>query len=130
MATTGIVASPLAWITDPFDPGGAVVTCGTRRSGPSQRHVDGEVRDFVGNASQIVSFGTGGGSVPIVFAALTQAQVAQLDAWMGQTLLLRTKDGQRYYGGYFADGLTTYLTAGPLYDLEVEFLVTSYSDTV
>lgn len=118
------------WLTDPLTPGGAAVVCGSRRDGQAADAIDGELVQYAGFRTELESYDSGTLTLPITFAGLTGAQLAQITAWKGRTLLLRTIDGQRYYGGYLAVSVTTYLLAGPLYDASVQFQTVSYTDTV
>jgi hypothetical protein len=78
MTTTVIVAATRAWLTDPLDPGGASVQCGTRRDGPLADVQDGELLVFAGNRSELVTYDTGSVTLPLTFAFLTPAQYAQV----------------------------------------------------
>lgn len=131
---TTLLAATRAWLTDPLDPGGASVQCGTRRDGQLATTVDGELLVFAGNRSELVTYDTGSVTLPITFAYLTPAQFAQIQAWIGRTLLLRTIDGQRYYGGFLAVGQSTFYRGGPAgsgpwYEASVTFDGVTYSDT-
>jgi hypothetical protein len=135
MTTTVIVAATRAWLTDPLDPGGASVQCGTRRDGPLADVQDGELLVFAGNRSELVTYDTGSVTLPLTFAFLTPAQYAQVLLWRGRTLLLRTIDGLRYFGGYLSINQGAFYRGGgdgtaPFYDAGVTFLGTTYTDTV
>lgn len=132
---TVTVAATRAWLTDPLDPGGASVQCGTRRDSPLASAQDGELLVFAGNRSELVTYDTTSVTIAITFAYLTPAQFAQIQKWIGRTLLLRTIDGQRYYGGYLGFSQPTYYRGGPSvggawYEAGVTFLGVTFTDTV
>lgn len=121
----------LAWLTDPLDPGGDAVQCGTRRPQPLTDTTDGELVLFAGGRAEMAVYDAEQVNMPLTFAALNGTQLAQLRTWKGRTLLLRTIDGARLYGAYLTVAQTTYLLASPvLYDAEVMFQAVTYSDTV
>jgi hypothetical protein len=131
VTTLTTLTATLAWLTDPLDPGGDSVQCGTRRPQPLTDTTDGELVLFAGGRAEMAVYDAEQVNMPVVFAALTGAQLAQVKAWKGRTLLLRTIDGARLYGAYLAVAQTTYLLASPVvYDAEVMFQAVSYSDTV
>lgn len=130
MTTTATLTGNRAWLTDPLTPGGPNVVGGTVRSSPFAEVQDGELIVFAGFRQELAVYDSVTSSLTIAFRALTAAQVTQLRAWKGRTLLLRTTDGQRYYGGFLSISVPAYLLAGPLYDAEVQFQLVSYSDTV
>lgn len=130
MTTTTTLAVNRAWLTDPLDPGGASVVAGTVRSQAFAESQDGELVVFAGFRTELASYDSVTASLGITFKALTMAQVNQLRAWKGRTLLLRTADGQRLYGGFLAVSAPAYLLAGPLYDADVSFQVVSFTDSV
>lgn len=131
MAYTTTLTGTLAWLTDPLTPGGASVQCGTRRPQPITDTTDGDLVLFAGGRAELAVYDAVTVNMPLVFAALTTTQLAHLKAWKGRTLLLRTIDGMRLYGGYFTVAQTTYLLASPiLYDAEVQFQGVTYTDTV
>lgn len=131
MSYTTTLPSTRAWLSDPQLPGGGVIQCGTRRGGPLVTASDGELRLFAGNRAELVAFDSGTITMAVAFVGITGDALAQIKAWIGRTLLLRTTDGMRLYGGYLQVSQTTYLLANPvLYDAEVSFLGVTYSDTV
>lgn len=130
MTTTAMVTANRAWLTDPLDPGGASVVSGTVRTQAFGETEDGELVVFAGFRTELASYDSVTASLGVRFEALTAAQVTQLRAWKGRTLLLRTADGQRFYGGFLAVSMPAYMLAGPLYAAEVTFQIVSFTDAV
>jgi hypothetical protein len=122
-----------AWLVDPLSPTTNPITCGTRRGSDTAATLDGEFRQFAGDRVQLVSRNLHTLTVPIVFAALTATQYAQVEAWMGRVLLLRTIEGGRWFGGYLSVSKKVYLNTGvtgTLYDATVQFTRVSYAEAV
>lgn len=131
MAYTTFLPGTLAWLTDPLTPGGPSIQCGTRRPQPLADSQDGELVLFAGGRAELATYDAHQVDMPLVFAAITGTQLAQLKAWEGRTLLLRTIDGMRLYGGYFSVAQTTYYLSTPvIYDAEVRFQGVTYSDAI
>lgn len=132
MAYTTTLSDSRSWLSDPLTPGGTTIRCGTRITAPLTETQDGELVVYAGFRTELASYDSVSGSIGVAFVGVTAAQVAQLRAWKGRTLLLRRTDGQRFYGGYLSLSAPAFLLAGPppLYDVEVTFQVVTFSDTV
>lgn len=134
---TAIVPMTRAWLLDPSNPSTSV-SCGTRTSNqPTVETLDGEFRTFAGNVIQLVTRTLNSRQYPLVFAAVTNVQRQQLVDWRGITLLLRTTEGVRMYGGYLSTSTTRYLRtsvdlgATPVaYDVSVVFETVTYVEAV
>jgi hypothetical protein len=129
MPTVVTVPASYAILTDPTAPGGPLINSGTVRPSGASFHQDGERVQLVGERSQLIQYDSTTYDLPITFVAVTGAQLLQIRAWAGRTLLLRRADGTRYYGGYLEVAETQY-PRQDAYDAAVTFLATSYTDTV
>lgn len=126
-----------AWLSDPLDPADNNLQCGTRTPSDLTDTQDGEFRPFAGNRVQLVVRELETLTRPIVFAALTPAQMQQVRDWKGKLLCLRTIDGERIFGAYLSvsekhyyntsvDGGATWTA----YDATVTFTQVSFTESV
>lgn len=130
MTYTGMVVEPLAWLSNPLQPTGTVIVCGTRRSGtPRTISQQGEVINYAGNRSEAAIYDGQTGTTPIVLVNLTDAGIAQLNAWLGTVLCLRTFEGARYFGAYFDVSQQVYVRPG-VWDVSIEMTDVTYTDAV
>lgn len=136
MPYTTIVDFSRAWLSDPADPTDNPLVCGTQRTtGDATDAIDGEVRYFAGDQSQLVSRTTETRTVPVTLRVLTPAQFAQIKSWKGKVLLLRTAQGEKMFGGYLALTYKPYLRTsvgddGRAFDVALTFTEISYSEAV
>lgn len=63
--------------------------------------LDGAVKVYAGGRRRMVSTESDTVTVPLVFPMVTSEKLAQLRAWRGAVLLLRTAEWRRW-GGFFA----------------------------
>lgn len=132
MAYTVTLADTRSWLTDPLNPGGPAIRCGTRVGSALSWTQDGELVVYAGFRTELVSYDSLTGGMTVTFANLAAAQIAQLEAWRGRTLLLRRTTGQRFYGGFLTMTEPVANVAGstPVFECEVPFQIVSYSDAV
>lgn len=130
MAYTTLVPATAAWLLDPTNPTGPVLQCGTRRAGqPGTVVQQGEVIQYAGGRTESAVYDGQTGTVTITLANLTAAGVAQLDAWLGTVLCLRTFEGGRFFGSYFDTSEQVYTRPG-IVDVTVTMQAVTYTDVV
>lgn len=124
-----ILPAVRSWLTDPADPGGAMLRVGTRRTSGGTAARDGELRVFVGGVTQLVAYDTDTLDTPITLVGLDAVAVQQLRDWRGTLLLLRRIDGSRMYGGFLSIAENP-LGNSQLTDCDVVFSRVTYSDAL
>lgn len=124
------------WITDPSDPTGDRVVCGSVETSPVLNPADGELQQFAGNRSRPVVRDQTAQQLPYTLVRLSPADVQQLLDWRGRVLLLRTMDGQRAFSVYFDVPYRRFIGTIPdddpdgivTYDADLTFNRVSYSE--
>lgn len=111
-----VISAKRTWITDPLSPvsaGGPSVVCGSRQTTGINAQLDGNFRTYAGNRRKAVPLEEDTWAVALTLVQLTRSDVRQLVAWRGQTLLLRTYEGEVLYVAYFSNDWLRMLNTEP-----------------
>lgn len=126
-----------AWITDPADPGGARIVCGTQAPTGATATLDGAIRHYAGNRVQAEVYDQDELQIPLTLRHLAQSELQQLLDWRGVTVLLRRPDGTRTYCTYLTVTHRIVYRTIPedssdtlTYDADVVFVQVSYDEAV
>jgi hypothetical protein len=118
--------------TDPAN----VVICGTAGStgGGGQKtdviSQEGDFRNYANFNTRLI-LGTSKNRVhTLALRALTQAQVALIEAWVGKTILYRDNYGRRIFGAYTAISRTDIPRSGRLADVGIVIQEVSYTEGI
>lgn len=126
------------WLTDPADPFGPSIVCGSTTPTQATSIQGGTYRQLAGNRIRASLRNSTTFSYPVTLRALTPDQHDQLRKWTGKTLLLRTFEGVRIFGSYLSinqkritnttgDGSRI---ANFRFDDDIQFVQTSYDESV
>lgn len=126
------------WITDPSDPFGRRIICGSTTSSPAGFIQGGTYRQLAGNRVRGAKRNASFQSYPVTLRALTPDQHELLVSWTGRTLLFRTFEGARLFGSYLTINSKRILnTTGDgsrivnfRFDDEITFGQTSFDESV
>jgi hypothetical protein len=124
------------WISDPMDPGGASIVCGSRAEAISDA-LDGDTYYYAGGLVEGTARPQDTRTYPVVLAHLSAAAYAQFLVWRGRTVLVRTIDGERFFGYYLSMETDRVLRTTPdddigttTYDVSITFTRVSFDETL
>lgn len=127
MTTINVVFEDV-WLTDVTDP-----TISVHASSPERAHAfatDGEVR-FYGKRRRVITTDRKSATFPVVLQWLTVPDLAQIEAWQGQVVLLRDPQGRRVFGTFFAGDVTDrYLVGGWRSVITLTFTEVDFDESV
>lgn len=131
------IESSRTWITDPTDPGGARVVCGTRVSTSAVATLDGAIRHYAGNRVQAEIYDQDEQQIPLTLAHLSPVEMQWILNHRGRTVLLRRPDGTRAFCTYLTVSYRPIYRTVPddgsdrlTYDADVVFVQVSYDETL
>lgn len=125
------------WITDPDDPGGDVLICGSTQPSTISVALEGDLRHYAGGRSRASVRDQDDKTVPLTLVHLSPADLVLLVAWRGRTVLLRTMDGEREFVVYSEVPYRRFIGTTPsddpdgivTYDVEMTFFRVSYNES-
>lgn len=136
MPYTITLPSDIAWLSDPANPDNIVV-CGTRDTAGVADTLDGDIRVYAGGVVEGVVREQDIQTRDITLCHLTAADLAQVRAWRGTPLLLRTSDGYHAFVFYLATDHHRVMRTTPsdgigstTYDVDVTFTQISFDETL
>jgi hypothetical protein len=137
VSTTIVIPGTRMVLMDPFDPTNQLF-CGSAQSSGLTDTLDGEVRYYAGGLAEPSVRSQDSRSYPITLKHLSSVQVAQVRAWRGTTLIVRSVDGERFFATYFAIAPRRVLRTTPedgtpeqvTYDVDIEFTRVSFDETL
>lgn len=125
------------WITLASDPSGYAIVCGSTQASGIDVPVEAELRFFAGNRTQAAVRDAEGKTLAYTLMHISPTDRDKLVAWRGQTVLIRTVDGEREYTVYFNPTYKRVLHSQPedgsaifTFDAEVSFLRVTYVEAV
>lgn len=131
------ITATRAWITLAEDPDGTAIICGTRQTSPIDSGLDGEVVYYAGGRSQPAVYDQDLTTAHYTLAHLSPDQLLQIRSWRGKVVLLRTVEGERLFGTYFAAPYSRDLFTTPeddsaevTFDVDIELQQVSYNEEV
>lgn len=125
-------------ITNPVTPGQLGVICGSSIGSGVVDTLSGDVRYFAGGYVEPATFAQDTRTMSITLVHLSSADMAQIVAWRGTTLLFRTREGERFFGVYFATTKTRRLYTvaehddglNVTYDVAIEVTRVTFDETL
>jgi hypothetical protein len=125
-----------AWLSDPANPTGPIVACGTLEQ-DSVFTMDGDLRIYAGPVVEMATRTQDTRTKQLTMRHLSPAQAEQVRSWRGRQLLLRTADGDRMFCAYLEIDRTRLLRTTPddgtpgstTYDLQITFQQVSFDET-
>lgn len=137
MSTLITLGTTRTWITDPTAPGGASVVCGSVQQSPTSVPLDGDIRHYAGGRTQGVVRDQDDKILSYQLVFLSPTALAQLIAWRGRTVLLRTFEAERVFAVYYDCPYSRALnssddvpSAGITFTAAVTFTRVSYTEAV
>lgn len=124
------------WITLASDLDGDRVISGTVQNTPAAVPKDGDLRHYAGGRSRYSVRDQDDLTLTYTFIHVSPADIVQLLAWRGETVLLRTMDGQRAFCAYQDVPYDRSIGSVPdddpngivTYDAEIQFLRVTYNE--
>jgi len=117
------------WLTLAADP-----TLSVHASDPDRSHhkeTDGEFRPYAGGRIRVITSARKTATFPLTMQLLSDDDVALLESWQGQVVLLRDGAGRRVYGSYLAgDCEEFYDAAGTLSNMALTFTAVTFNEAV
>lgn len=126
-----------AWLTDPTDPGGTAIVCGTRDTDGPTSTLDGELRYFAGGLIEGIARDQDDWNSTVTLAHLSPADKDRVLQWRGRPLLWRTVDGERRFVFFVQANVKRLLRTTPedgsggevTFDVQVTFGQVSVDET-
>jgi len=130
MATINVVISDgEAWLTLAGDPALSVHATFPKRS--SSRDTAGEVRGYAGGRTRVITSARKTATFPLTLQLLTDADVALLESWQGQVLLLRDGASRREWVSFLScDVEDLWDVDGTLHNAGLVFTALTYVEGV
>lgn len=117
------------WLTNPLTPDLTVHSPVADRKGAFTQ--GGDFRAYAGGRIRVITTATRTRTRLVTMQSLTDDDLALVDAWAGQTLLLRDQWGLRQWVSYLAPTWTDVLTGdGVLHDVQLPLTVITYIEGV
>jgi len=117
------------WLTLAADP-----TLSVHATDPERSHhaeTAGEFRPYAGGRIRVITSARKTATFPLTMQLLSDAEVALLESWQGQVVLLRDGAGRRVYGSYLAGEVEEfYDAAGTLSNMALTFTELTYLESV
>jgi hypothetical protein len=127
--TTVTLAFVDAWLTLASDP-----TLSVHASYPDRGHhaeTAGEFRPYAGGRIRVITSARKMATFPLTMQLLSDADVALLESWQGQVVLLRDGEGRRVWGSYLAGDVESfYDAAGTLNNMALTFTAVTFDESV
>jgi hypothetical protein len=127
--TTVQVAFADAWLTGVSNPSVSVRAWFPERKSTSL--LDGEIRFYAGGRRRIITSARSTHRFPLTLQLLDDPQLALLESWRGQVLLLRDKAGRRVFGTFLTfDVEDWWMPEGLRHIVTLTFTEVTYSEGV
>ena len=118
-----------AWLTLAADPTQSVHAAYPDRG--HHKETAGEFRPYVGGRIRVITKALKTATFPLTMQLLSDSDVALLELWQGQLVLLRDGAGRRVWGSFLAGDVTELRAAeGTLSNMALVFTAVTYSEAV
>lgn len=106
---------------------GEGVGCWSARGRTSGSQAEGQVARFAGGRFRAITTQGTRRTVDFTLRDVSSANLAKLESWIGQTVVLRDTHGRRWFGVYFGLAVADRITPG-LYEVGMQLTEVSFNE--